>query len=125
MADHARSIPDVMPAEVASDNPVVVSQFFAERVPVAPLAPRFPEARLLDRRLCLINGERSQLFDRLNRDKAVPDSSDQRIITGIAYWLKWSKVRLGIIVNDEDVRNQVDLKRPDQNRIQLVMHVQL
>ncbi|MBI3491690.1 MAG: zf-HC2 domain-containing protein [Acidobacteria bacterium] len=62
VADHLRSVPESMPAEVASDSPVVVSRFFLERVPFQPLAPLMPEARLLGGRLCRLNGERSQLL---------------------------------------------------------------
>lgn len=62
VADHLRSVPESLPAEVASDSRVVVSRFFLDHVPFQPLAPLMPEARLLGGRLCRINGERSQLL---------------------------------------------------------------
>ncbi|MBI1872409.1 MAG: zf-HC2 domain-containing protein [Acidobacteria bacterium] len=62
VADHLRSVPEVMPAEVTSQNPDDVRRFFAERVPFRPVAPVLPGARLLGGRLCRINGTRSQLL---------------------------------------------------------------
>jgi anti-sigma factor RsiW len=62
VADHLRSVPDVMPAEVASQNPDDVRRFFDERVSFRPLAPVLPGARLMGGRLCRINGARSQLL---------------------------------------------------------------
>lgn len=63
-------------------------------------------------------------LDHFDQNTAVPDSSDRRIIAGVAYWLKWSKVRLGIIVNDEDVRYERGVSKPDENRIQAITHIQ-
>jgi hypothetical protein len=63
-------------------------------------------------------------FDHLDQNTVTPDSSDRRIIAGVAYWLKWSKVRLGIIINDEDVRYEAGLKKADENRIQAITHIQ-
>lgn len=63
-------------------------------------------------------------LDHLDQNIAVPDSTDRRMIAGVAYWLKWSKVRLGIMINDEDVRYDGGLKKPDENRIQAITHIQ-
>jgi len=62
VADHLRSVPEMMPAEVTSQNPDDVRRFFDERVPFRPVAPVLPGARLLGGRLCRINGARSQLL---------------------------------------------------------------
>lgn len=62
VADHLRSVPDVMPAEVTSQNPDDVRRFFDERVSFPPLAPVLPGARLMGGRFCRINGAPSQLL---------------------------------------------------------------
>jgi anti-sigma factor RsiW len=62
VADHLRSVPEVMPAEVASQNPDDVRHFFHERVSFPPVTPLLPGARLMGGRLCRINGARSQLL---------------------------------------------------------------
>lgn len=62
VADHLRSVPEVMPAEVTSQNPDDVRRFFDERVSFPAVAPVLPGARLLGGRLCRINGTRSQLL---------------------------------------------------------------
>ncbi len=62
VADHLRSVPEVMPAEVASQNPDEVRHFFLERVSFPPVAPLLPGAKLMGGRLCRINGAHSQLL---------------------------------------------------------------
>ena len=62
--------------------------------------------------------------DQFDPDTAVSDNSKRRVIGGVAYWLKWQKARLGLIVNDEDVRYDSGLKKPDENRLLAQAHVQ-
>lgn len=61
-ADHLHSLPEAMPAEVASDDPEETIRFFSGRVPFEPVAPRLPGARLVGGRLCKIQGRRVQLL---------------------------------------------------------------
>src|SRR5262249_16899789 len=62
VADHLLLVPEVMPAEVASQNPDDVRHFFSERVSFPPVTPVPPGARLMGGRLCRINGARSQIL---------------------------------------------------------------
>src|SRR5262249_39948146 len=52
VADHLLLVPEVMPAEVASQNPDDVRHFFSERVSFPPVTPVLPGARLMGGRLC-------------------------------------------------------------------------
>lgn len=63
-------------------------------------------------------------FDRFDPDKSVVDNSTRRIITGVAYWMQWSKVRLGFVFDDEDVRYGEMRKIRDENRFLAQTHVQ-
>lgn len=62
VADHLRSTPDAMPAEVASNDPQAVVRFFDGRVAFRPVAPAIPGSRLVGGRLCRLEGEASQLL---------------------------------------------------------------
>ncbi len=62
--------------------------------------------------------------DQFDPDNATPDSSDRRVIAGAAYWLKWSKSRIGFVVTDEDVRYDVGRNKPDENRLLVQTHIQ-
>ncbi len=63
-------------------------------------------------------------FDEFDTDKSRPETSDRRLIVGVAYWLKWDKVRLGLVLNDEDGQFDGQLLRPDENRLLAQVHVQ-
>jgi anti-sigma factor RsiW len=60
--DHLHSVPEAMPAEVATEDPGEVVKFFTGRVPFDPVAPAIPGARLLGGRLCQVDGRRVQLL---------------------------------------------------------------
>jgi len=71
-ADHLHSLPQAMPAEVVTDDPLVAIQFFSDRVPFRPVAPRLPGTRLIGGRLCKIQRRRVQLlFYRTDADVMV------------------------------------------------------
>lgn len=63
-------------------------------------------------------------FDRFDPDRAASDNSYRRIIAGVAHWLVWSRVRVGLVVNDEDVRYDAGAGRPAENRLLVQTHVQ-
>ena len=63
-------------------------------------------------------------IDRLDLNDAVADDSHRRVIAGVAYWLKWSKVKLGFVFTDEDVRYDVNRRRADENRLLAQTHIQ-
>lgn len=62
--------------------------------------------------------------DRFDPDHGTPDNSDRRLIAGVAYWLTWSKSRIGFLLNDEDVRYDAGRNRPDENRLLFQTHIQ-
>ena len=61
-ADHLHSVPEVMPAEVATGDAGEAAQFFSGRIPFEPVVPRLEGARLLGGRLCKLEGRRLQLL---------------------------------------------------------------
>jgi len=61
-ADHLHSVPEAMPAEVATEDPAEVIRFFSGRLPFTPVAPRLEGAHLIGARLCKIEGRRVQLL---------------------------------------------------------------
>lgn len=61
-ADHLHSVPEAMPAEIATGNPADIVGFFSGRVPFDPVAPRLPGTRLIGARLCKIEGRRVELL---------------------------------------------------------------
>ena len=63
-------------------------------------------------------------FERFDPDTGMPSNSHRRTILGVAYWLLWSKVRIGFVVDDEDVRYDVAANAPDENRLLFQTHVQ-
>lgn len=63
-------------------------------------------------------------IDRFDPDDRTPDNSDRRIIAGVAYWLAWSKSRIGFVLNDEDVRYDAGRQRPNENRLLVQTHIQ-
>lgn len=63
-------------------------------------------------------------IDHLDPDDAVSQNSHSRVIAGVAYWLKWQKVRLGLVFTDEDVQYEVNRRRPDENRLFVQTHIQ-
>lgn len=62
VSDHLRWQTEPARAEVASDDPRRVKEFFEGRVPFAPIAPRLPDAHLTGGRLCRIEGRQAQLL---------------------------------------------------------------
>ncbi len=62
--------------------------------------------------------------DHYDPDTAVGDNVTRRVIAGAAYWLRWSRVRIGLLVDDEDVRYGAAQRRPDENRLLVQTHVQ-
>jgi hypothetical protein len=63
-------------------------------------------------------------FEEYDPNRHSADDSHRRTIAGVAYWLKWSAVRLGLVLNDEDVRYDRGASRPDENRLLFQTHVQ-
>ena len=63
-------------------------------------------------------------FDSFDPDKRFADDSRRRTIAGLAYWLTWSAVRIGFVLNDEDVRYDAAVNRPHENRLLFQTHVQ-
>ena len=57
-------------------------------------------------------------------DIQVPDNSRQRAIAGVAYWLTWSAVRLGFVVNAENVRYDAGAAERNENRLLVQTHIQ-
>lgn len=67
IADHRRSAPDVMPAEVVSADPAEVRRFFEAKVPFEPVVPTLGAAKLIGGRVCKIEGRKVQrLFYEIN-----------------------------------------------------------
>jgi hypothetical protein len=63
-------------------------------------------------------------FDHYDPNTAVADNFTKRTIGGIAYWFRWSRARLGLVVDDENVRYGLAAERPNENRVLAQMHVQ-
>lgn len=63
-------------------------------------------------------------LDRFDPDQNLADNERSRLIAGVAYWLQWSNVRIGLLLNDEDVSYDRGAGRPDENRLLVQMHVQ-
>jgi len=42
----------------------------------------------------------------------------------MAYWLIWTSVRIGLVLNDEDVRYEPGAVRANENRLLFQTHVQ-
>jgi anti-sigma factor RsiW len=62
IADHLRSAPDVMPAEIASSDRLEVARFFRSKVPFDPVVPALGSAKLVGGRVCKIEGRKVQLL---------------------------------------------------------------
>ena len=62
IADHLRSAPDVMPAEISSADRGEVARFFRAKVPFEPVVPRLGSAQLIGGRVCKIQGRKVQLL---------------------------------------------------------------
>ncbi len=62
IADHLRSGPDLVPAEVASADPDEVLRFFEAKVPFDPVVPPLGAAKLIGGRLCKIEGRKVELL---------------------------------------------------------------
>ena len=64
---------------------------------------------------------RASTFD---PDKDTDNNSKKRIIGGVAYWLKWDKTRLGLVLNEEYVKYDKGANKPDESRLLAQTHVQ-
>lgn len=73
-SDHLHSVPEVMPAEVVTDDAREAVRFFSGRIPFPPVAPRIDGARLLGGRLCKIEGRRVELLF-YQTDPTTPDTT--------------------------------------------------
>jgi anti-sigma factor RsiW len=62
VSDYLHSLPEVRPAEVASNDPSEVVRFFSGKTPFAPVVPAVPAAQLVGGRLCNIAGRRVELL---------------------------------------------------------------
>lgn len=63
-------------------------------------------------------------FDRFDPDDRVAGDVTNRAIAGVAYWLLWDKVRLGLVVNDENVTYGRARALRDENRLLFQTHIQ-
>ncbi len=63
-------------------------------------------------------------LDSLDPDGTTPDNSHRRVIAGVAHWLMWSKVRLGLVGSGEDVRYDTGARQPNENRLLVQTHIQ-
>lgn len=57
-------------------------------------------------------------------DDSITDNSGRRVIAGVAYWLTWSKSRVGFVLNGEDVRYDAGRGRPHESRLLVQSHIQ-
>jgi anti-sigma factor RsiW len=62
VSDYLHSLPEVRPAEVASNDPREVIRFFSGKTPFAPVVPTVPAAQLVGGRLCNVAGRRVELL---------------------------------------------------------------
>jgi anti-sigma factor RsiW len=62
VSDYLHSLPEVRPAEVASNDPREVIRFFSGKTPFEPVVPAVPAARLVGGRLCNVAGRRVELL---------------------------------------------------------------
>lgn len=60
--DHLHSVPEAMPAEVVTEDPRKAIEFFSNRLPFTPVAPRLEGVRLIGGRLCKVQGRRVELL---------------------------------------------------------------
>ncbi len=63
-------------------------------------------------------------FENFDPDRRIGDNSHQRAIAGVAYWLRWTSVRIGLVLTDEDVRYDAGAARANENRLLFQTHVQ-
>ena len=63
-------------------------------------------------------------FENFDPDRRIGDNSHQRAIAGVAYWLTWTSVRIGLVLNAEDVRYDAGAARANENRLLFQTHVQ-
>jgi hypothetical protein len=57
-------------------------------------------------------------------DDDLPDNSHRRAIAGVAYWFRLSGARLGLVLNDEDVRYDAGALHARENRLLAQAHVE-
>ncbi len=63
-------------------------------------------------------------FDRFDPDLQTMNNSHRRSIAGVAYWLMWNRTRVGFLVDDESVRYDDAVHKPDENRVLFQTHIQ-
>ncbi len=71
VADHLSSVPEVRPAEIATDDRDAILRFFGTHVPFGAMVPTVPGAALLGARLCRIEGRRVELLFYRREDRTL------------------------------------------------------
>jgi hypothetical protein len=64
---------------------------------------------------------RASTFD---PDKDTDKNSKKRLIGGVAYWLKWEKTRVGLLLDEEYVKYDKGAGKPDESRLLAQSHIQ-
>lgn len=62
-------------------------------------------------------------YDAFDPNTALSDDDHQRVIAGGAYWFMWNRVRLGLVITNEQTDYE-DPVRPDDNRFLFQTHVE-
>jgi hypothetical protein len=62
-------------------------------------------------------------YDAYNPDRDTPGLEQHRVIAGGAYWFVWPRARVGAVITNERVHDDV-AARPDENRLLAQMHVE-
>ena len=62
--------------------------------------------------------------DEFDPDDDLADNAHRRLIGGIAYWLSWNRIRLGLVATSEQVNYNPLSARPDENRFLFQTHVE-
>ena len=63
-------------------------------------------------------------YESFDPDDHASSNSHRRAIAGVAYWLVWSAVRIGLVLNDEDVGYDINAARMKENRLMFQTHIQ-
>jgi anti-sigma factor RsiW len=87
VADHLHSVPDVRPAEIASNDPAEVQRFFADHLPFSAVVPHLPGATLLGARLCKIEDRRVELLFYRHQDRTLSLFVTDAPVAGDRCWV--------------------------------------